>query len=334
MWPDGLEPATDDGVRATLAPADIALHADRPEGSARNVFQGTVLEVAIAGSRARVRLGTAPPLVAEVTTGSVERMGLAPGRRGLGILQGGRDPSHGPTGRTRYPVDREDRDRAFGARFPRARRRGRQARKNPVTRFLGEMPGLIFMSLLLAILIKTFLIQAFYIPSGSMENTLKINDRVLVSKVPYYLHDPQRGDIIVFADPDPGKQPQRSLVGGAVHWLFQGIGFQKPDSEDFIKRVIGTPGDTVEGKNGKVYVNGVAIDEPYVKGTTSDFEKVKVPDDMYFVMGDNRQQSQDSRFGLGVSPPPRRPEIGFIPRDDIIGKAWVVVWPKADWAGL
>jgi signal peptidase I len=212
---------------------------------------------------------------------------------------------------------------------------GPERRKNPVTRFLSEMPGLIIMSLLLAILIKTFLIQAFYIPSGSMENTLRINDRVLVSKVPYYFHDPKRGDIIVFTDPDPNKQPQRGMFGGAVHWLFQGIGFQKPDDEDFIKRVIGVPGDTVVGKNGKVLVNDVAIDEPYVKGSTSDFGPVKVPEDMYFVMGDNRQNSQDSRFGLGVIADPKKmPGIGFIPRDNIVGKAWVIVWPKADWAGL
>lgn len=207
-------------------------------------------------------------------------------------------------------------------------------RRNPILRSLGEMPGLIVLSLVLAILIKTFLVQAFYIPSGSMEDTLRINDRVLVSKVPYYFHDPQRGDIIVFEDPTPGKQPARSTIGAAVHWLFQGIGFQKPDSEDFIKRVIGTPGDTVEGKNGKVYVNGVKIDEPYVKGTTSDFAKLTVPDGMYFVLGDNRQASQDSRFGLGVHALPSRPEIGFIPRDDIIGKAWVIVWPTSHWAGL
>jgi signal peptidase I len=199
---------------------------------------------------------------------------------------------------------------------------------------LGELPGLIILSLVLAILIKTFLVQAFYIPSGSMENTLKINDRVLVSKVPYYFHGPERGDVIVFEDPTPGKQPKRGLLAGAAHWLFQGIGFQKPDSEDFIKRVIGLPGDTVQGKNGKVFVNGVAIHEPYVKGTTSDFAKLTVPDGMYFVMGDNRQQSQDSRFGLGVAALPDRPEIGFIPRDDIVGKAWVVVWPTSSWSGL
>jgi len=85
-------------------------------------------------------------------------------------------------------------------------------RSNPILRFLGEMPGLIIMSLVLAILIKTFLIQAFYIPSGSMENTLQINDRVLVSKIPYYFHDPKRGDVIVFSEPDPGKAVQRGAV--------------------------------------------------------------------------------------------------------------------------
>ena len=166
-------------------------------------------------------------------------------------------------------------------------------RRNPILRSLGEMPGLIILTLVLAILIKTFLVQAFYIPSGSMEDTLRINDRVLVSKVPYYFRDPQRGDIIVFEDPTPGKQPHRGLVAGAVHWLFQGIGFQKPDSEDFIKRVIGTPGDTVEGKNGHVFVNGVKINEPYVKGTTSNFAKLQVAAGMYFVLGDNRALSQD-----------------------------------------
>jgi signal peptidase I len=167
-----------------------------------------------------------------------------------------------------------------------------------------------------------------------MESTLRINDRVLVSKIPYYFHDPKRGDVVVFEDPTPGKQPQRGAIAGAIHWLFQGIGFQKPDSEDFIKRVIGVPGDTVQGKNGKVFVNGVAIHEDYTKGTTSDFAKLTVPDGMYFVMGDNRQQSQDSRFGLGVAGIPDRPEIGFIPRDDIVGKAWIIVWPSSHWSGL
>jgi signal peptidase I len=197
------------------------------------------------------------------------------------------------------------------------------------------MPGLIIMSLILAILIKTFLIQAFYIPSGSMKDTLQINDRVLVSKVPYYFHDPQEGDVIVFSEPDPGKAVQRGVVDGFFHWLIQGIGFQKPDNQDFIKRVIGLPGDTVVGRNGKVFVNGEPLDEPYVKGTTAPFDKVTVPPHMYFVLGDNREESQDSRFGLGVIADPKNmPGIGFIPRDKIIGKAWVIVWPKDHWGTL
>jgi signal peptidase I len=212
---------------------------------------------------------------------------------------------------------------------------GSGKRRNPILRFLGEMPGLIIMSLILAILIKTFLIQAFYIPSGSMKDTLQINDRVLVSKVPYYFHDPQEGDVIVFSEPDPGKAVQRGVVDGFFHWLIQGIGFQKPDNQDFIKRVIGLPGDTVVGRNGKVFVNGEPLDEPYVKGTTAPFDKVTVPPHMYFVLGDNREESQDSRFGLGVIADPKNmPGVGFIPRDKIIGKAWVIVWPKDHWGTL
>jgi signal peptidase I len=99
--------------------------------------------------------------------------------------------------------------------------------KNPILRFLGELPGLVIMALVLAVLIKTFLFQAFYIPSASMEPTLHgcpgcSGDRVLVTKIPYYFGDPKRGDIIVFEDPDPAKRPDRGLIGGFAHWLFQG----------------------------------------------------------------------------------------------------------------
>jgi len=176
-----------------------------------------------------------------------------------------------------------------------------------ILRFLGELPGLVIMALVLAVLIKTFLFQAFYIPSASMEPTLHgcpgcSGDRVLVTKIPYYFGDPKRGDIIVFEDPDPAKRPDRGLIGGFTHWLFQAVGVQKPDNEDFIKRVIGLPGDTVWAKNGKVYVNDIAIAEPYLTQKTRDFPRTKVPKDSYFVMGDNRSNSLDSRFGLGFIP--------------------------------
>src|SRR5207344_2155480 len=151
-----------------------------------------------------------------------------------------------------------------------------EKQRNPVIRFLGELPGLIIMAFVLALLIKTFLVQAFFIPSGSMEPTLMPGDRVLVLKVPYYFHDPRRGDIIVFEDPDPTAQPDRGAVGGFFHWMFEGLGVQRPDNEDFIKRVIGVPGDTVFAKDGQVYVNDQPIDEPYLTQKTADFAPVNV----------------------------------------------------------
>ncbi|MGZ8582192.1 MAG: signal peptidase I [Actinomycetota bacterium] len=191
--------------------------------------------------------------------------------------------------------------------------------RNPVTQFLGELPGLIVMAFVLALLIKTFLVQAFFIPSGSMEPTLVPGDRVLVLKVPYYFSEPDRGDIIVFEDPDPSGVPDRGLVDGFFHWMFEGLGVQRPDSEDFIKRVVGTPGDVVSGREGQVYVNGEPIDEPYLTQPTDDFPKTKVPPGELFVMGDNRGNSLDSRFSLG-----------FVPIDNVIGKAEIIIWPPGD----
>jgi signal peptidase I len=205
--------------------------------------------------------------------------------------------------------------------------------RKPALKFLGELPGLVLMALLLAILIKTFLIQAFFIPSPSMEGTLMVGDRVIVSKVPYYFHDPRRGDIIVFETPDPGQQPDRGAVGGFVHWLTQTLGVSQPDSPDYIKRVIGLPGETVWASGGHVYVDGVRISEPYLTQPTNDFAKVKVPKGMLFVMGDNRSDSLDSRFGLGVNPTDQ-PGVGFIPIDKVIGKAVFIVWPPSRMTGL
>jgi signal peptidase I len=188
--------------------------------------------------------------------------------------------------------------------------------------FLGEVPGLVLMAFVLALIIRTFLFQAFFIPSPSMEPTLIQGDRVLVNKIPYYFHDPRRGDIIVFSNPNPEATPDRGFVGGFFHWLFQGLGFQQPENEDFIKRVVGLPGDVVEGMHGSVYVNGVKLNEPYLTQHTQPFPATTVPAGKLFVMGDNRGNSLDSRFGLG-----------FVPIDNVIGKAFVKIWPPSR-AGL
>ena len=183
--------------------------------------------------------------------------------------------------------------------------------------FLRELPILILIAFGLAIVLKTFFVQAFYIPSGSMEPTLQPGDRVLVRKV---LYEPDRGDIIVFEDPKGRPGPDRGLVGGFMHWLSEGIGFARPEHEDFIKRVIGLPGETVEIRNGRLFVDGLEIPEPYLAGRedTRDYGPQKVPKGKLFVLGDNRLNSNDSRFGLG-----------FVPVDRVIGRAFVIVWPPS-----
>ncbi|HEX9694110.1 MAG TPA: signal peptidase I [Actinomycetota bacterium] len=185
-----------------------------------------------------------------------------------------------------------------------------------VLAFLRELPVLILLAFALALVLKTFVVQAFYIPSGSMEPTLMPGDRVLVNKV---LYQPHRGDIVVFEDPS-GQQPDRGAVGGLLDWLSEGLGFARPPNEDFIKRVIGLPGETVELRDGQLYVDGERVPQPYLKGPadTRPYGPKRVPPDSVFVLGDNRLYSNDSRFGLG-----------FVPIDKIVGKAFVTIWPPS-----
>jgi signal peptidase I len=215
--------------------------------------------------------------------------------------------------------------------------------------FFRELPFLVLIAFVLALLIKAFLVQAFYIPSGSMEQTLAVRDRVLVNKLVYRFRDIHRGEIVVFNGldswtpetqiPPPGNGLQRVLrsISGAV-----GVG--APNEKDFIKRVIGIPGDRVACcTNGHVTVqppggSPVELDEPYVFENDnppqvfcdagSDASKcpagapgVLVPKGRLWVMGDHRSQSSDSRVHIGDS------NHGTIPVNKVIGRAFVIVWP-------
>ncbi|MFA5884448.1 MAG: signal peptidase I [Acidimicrobiia bacterium] len=184
------------------------------------------------------------------------------------------------------------------------------------TRAAVEWVVLIGAALVIAFLIKTFLFQAFYIPSASMVPTLEVGDRVLVNKLSYKLHDVNRGDIVVF------EAPPEAAAGNI---------------KDLVKRVIGLPGDTVEARDGRVYINGRLLDEPYLPaGTrtvigdvppgcvvptaqqdlpTAEQAGCKVPPGHMFVMGDNREQSRDSHI------------FGPVKESTIVGRVFVRIWP-------
>ena len=179
----------------------------------------------------------------------------------------------------------------------RARRR-QSSRRNAV-----EWLVVIVGAILVAIVLRWLVVQAFYIPSASMEPTLEIGDRVLVNKLAYRFGEPERGDIVVF------ERPPASAATGV---------------DDLIKRVIGLPGDTIEAHDGQVFVDGQPLDEPWLAdGTfTPDFAAAEVPDDHVFVLGDNRTNSEASN------------QFGPISDELIVGRAFVRIWPIGRAGGL
>ncbi|MFJ3382579.1 MULTISPECIES: signal peptidase I [unclassified Curtobacterium] len=216
--------------------------------------------------------------------------------------------------------------------------------RNGVLTFLRDLLIIFLAALLVSFLVKTFLIRSFYIPSASMENTLQINDRVIVNELVPDAVSLKRGDVVVFKDPGgwltgsevpsvtPTSQPAK-----AIDWLLTQVGLGTGDSDDhLIKRVIGLPGDKVACCNdlGQMTVNGVPLKEPYLKLPTgetrasgTDFS-VTVPKGTIWVMGDNRYDSKDSRYNGDT------PSKGFVPLSDVTGRAFVISWPTSRWTWL
>ena len=176
-----------------------------------------------------------------------------------------------------------------------------------------ELGLLLAIALLVVWPVRAFLAQAYYIPSESMTPQLALNDRVVVSKLAYDLHDPHRGDIVVF-DAPPGRPVAPDRAPAPIRFirrLFQ------PSTHDYIKRVVALPGERVEARQGRILIDGKRLVEPYLPPGTStrDFAARVVPDRQLWVMGDNRSNSQDSRV------------FGPIRRSTVVGRAVVRVWP-------
>lgn len=185
-------------------------------------------------------------------------------------------------------------------------------------RSLLELPLLLVVAALVALIVKALMAQAFYIPSESMFPQLTEGDRVVVSRLSYRLHDPRRGDIVVFDDPgavsDPDPDPLPIRLGRDA---LQAVGIVRPTEKELIKRIIGLPGESIAASGGVLYIDGQPLFEPYLPPTayTADFPITLVPEGHVFVMGDNRTNSKDSR------------SFGPIAESRIVGRALLTAWP-------
>ncbi|MCC3651455.1 signal peptidase I [Streptomyces sp. WAC 00631] len=250
-------------------------------------------------------------------------------------------PRGGPDRDMRLPTgSRPTGGRLTGGRAER-RRAAQRIKRRRRRSAIREVPILITVAVLIALGLKTFLVQAFVIPSGSMEQTIQIGDRVLVDKLtPWFGSKPQRGDVVVFKDPGgwlEGEQisTEEDPVGikqGKQLLTFIGL-LPSDDEQDLIKRVVAVGGDTVRccDPDGRVTVNDTAINEPYLHPGNSPSEQrfeVAVPPGRLFVMGDHRSNSADSRFHL------QETANGTVPEDLVVGRALWIAWPFDHWSRL
>lgn len=214
----------------------------------------------------------------------------------------------------------------------------KRARRNFFISFLIDFVLIVGTALVLSVLIKAFLLRSFFIPSGSMLETLQINDRIIVNVLVPEVIDIQRGDIVVFRDPGgwlgPARIEEKDWISQTSDFVLGSFGITASDSDEhLVKRVIGAPGDVVVccDADGKLIINGVSITEVYLapgqNPSNLEFD-VTVPADSFWVLGDNRGNSQDSRYHSDL------PSAGFVHSEHIVGRAFVVSWPFENWLWL
>ena len=225
------------------------------------------------------------------------------------------------------------------AKAPRTlRAKWRRLKKNVFVSFLIDLLVIVATALVLSLLVKTFLIRSFFIPSGSMLETLQIQDRIIVNELVPEVVPVERGDVIVFRDPgnwlSPIVKPEQNFFEASSEWFLSAFGFVASDStQHLVKRVIGVEGDRIVccDADKKLTINGVPITEPYlakgVEPSVLDFDVV-VPKDSFWVMGDNRGSSEDSRYHQDL------PSKGFVDKKHVVGRAFVISWPVANWLWL
>lgn len=251
-----------------------------------------------------------------------------------------------PVASTEPEADRDDGELVAATTAAGAGSKGRRRKDKEHRSFFRELPFLVAIAFVMALVLKAFVVQAFFIPSGSMERTLLVKDRVLVNKVGYHFHDPNRGDIVVFNGKHTNFPPETVIakptnaLQSAARKIQRFLGLGAPGERDYIKRVIGVGGDQIRCcVNGHVVVNGKELTETYLyqdnqlpfclaesdasatvpnNGSACNAPSSKpfiVPKGTLFVMGDHRSASQDSRYE------------GVIPISSVIGRAFVLVWP-------
>ncbi|MGI6877596.1 signal peptidase I [Microbacterium sp. gxy059] len=211
----------------------------------------------------------------------------------------------------------------------------RPSRGRGFASFLRDIVVIVVVAVVISVLIKTFVVRSFYIPSASMEDTLMTGDRILVDELTVRWNEYDRGDVVVFEDPggwlpsSAQSGPENPIAAGA-DWVLRAVGLAPDGDDHLVKRIIGLPGDHVECCNavGQVEVNGVGVDElSYLRlpdgsslASADDFD-VTVPEDAIWVMGDNRNRSQDSRYHA------QQPGGGFVPLENVVGRVVLLTWP-------